>query len=182
MQNIAYNVFTLMECDTYYVVDVPTAPTQCKHCSAVIPNCVNCTSTTNCVLCIEGWVPMGSQCNLCSGIIFNCMICNSPSKCIDCMIGWPVAGGCTNVSKCISVVQNYSTGTSTCTACYPGFTLNSNYLCSCPTNYWVVMNYCTNIIGCIATRLVNSQVICSACDFSKKLALTNSICECMSGF
>ena len=123
-----------------------------------------------------------TQCHLCSDVIFHCLICTSPTKCINCMVGWLVAGGCTNVSKCISVVQNYSTKISMCTECYQGFVLNNNSLCSCPTGYWIVTSYCTNIIGCIVTKFIDSQVVCSACDLSKKLSLTNSICECMPGF
>ena len=109
-----------------------------------------------------------TRCHPCSDIIFNCLICNDLKICTYCMVGWPVTGGCTNVSQCISVVQNYSTNTSTCTACSSGIISNSS-LCPCPTGFWFVTSHCTNIIGCIATRLVGSQVICLTCDLSKRL-------------
>jgi len=110
-----------------------------------------------------------TRCHPCSDVMLHCPICASPTKCTNCTIGWPVAGGCTTVNQCSSVVQNYSTNTSICTACLPGFTLNNNSFCSCPNSFWTVTNHCTNIIGCIATRLVGSQIICLTCDLSKRL-------------
>ena len=141
----------------------------CILCSSAITSCVNCTNTTKCVTCIHGWIPDGSRCIRCQDVIFHCLICTNQTTCINCMVGWPVAGGCTNVSQCLSVVQNYSINTSICIACSPTFILNSS-LCSCPSGYWgVVMTYCTNIIGGITTRLISSQAICSAYGPSSKL-------------
>jgi len=145
-----------------------THGTQCIPCSSAIANCVNWTNTTKCVSSVIGWILDGSQCSFCSDVIFHCLICVNGTKCIDCMVGWPVAGGCTNVTQCVSVVQNYLTRSSPCTTCRPGFTLN-NSLCSCPNGYWVIVSYCINIVGCVATRLIGSQAICSACDPSKRL-------------
>jgi hypothetical protein len=64
---------------------------------------------------------------------------------------------------CVTAMLNSSNNISTCTACSPGSFFN-NSACYCQLGYWMITQYCTNIIGCITTKLINNQVVCAFCN------------------
>ena len=43
-------------------------------------------------------------------------------------------------------------------------------------------NYCTNVIGCTGTAIVNQTTACLLCDSLKGYVLTNGLCSCKIGF
>lgn len=86
--------------------------------------------------------------------------------------------------NCCGTKPVYFHQNSTCLrACPKDYIQSINKTCSlCSPGYWPVTNQCTNIYGCLATKVVNSVVICLVCNMTVKYAVSNNTCICSQGY
>ena len=160
----------------------------CYTCDSTGYNCLSCNSTTDfrtlygtrCVpisgyyennmtkaaLCQRG-VVVNYQCIPCNYFMQNCAVCTDQFTCTRCYIGSLVAGGCSTIVGCTSVSQSMINGVfySVCLACdqtyyYYNYT---DLKCYCKEGKQVG-DYCTTVLGCVATAMVGGKVVCTYCN------------------
>ena len=128
-------------CDLYSFWD--TANQVCQNCSAVIPNCLTCTSLTSCNYCSSGYYLLSGQCSACS--LPNCNTCSNATSCDQCASGsyWDTPSG--QCLSCMNGCAACATGNA-CLFCAMGFYKDGNNVCrSCP----VGCSACGSATGCI---------------------------------
>lgn len=127
---------------------------QCFPCS---PNCVACTSATNCTICASN-AYFNSTNN-------NCTVCNISSNCLTCNITYDKNGPITS-----------------CTACLPGFSLyiNGSSFGYCQTPCPVNCLTCFNSTNTPLNNNLTNNISCSACNPGFALTYDGFCLPCLS--
>lgn len=143
----------------------------CKPCSGISPNCLQCSDSINCQVCIIGFAEpncamcsLGKTgfncssciegyflesvkvCTLCSTINSQCLICSSNKTCSKCDIG---SKGIT-CSECM-VNYGFIRTTKTCYPCPTGFTSTGGTASCLDSSFSLLVNTTTN-----TTQLINN--------------------------
>ena len=95
-------------CPIHTFVDYTNDSSICINCTDFNPYCLNCTSKTQCIACIQTAALANGSCSLCFKHIFACQTCKSTVQCTQCFIGNLAPGGCTTVVGCTKVLQVYT--------------------------------------------------------------------------
>jgi len=147
--------------------------------------CLNCTSKTQCIACIQTAALLSGSCYLCFKHIFACQTCKSTVQSTQCYIGNLVPGGCTTVVGCTQVLQVYTpTLQGVCIDCNSSeFIYNfvqKKYDCKIGQ---LVGLHCTTIVGCLNTKKINNSIVaCTHCNSSLNYQLYNNTCVCAQGY
>ena len=83
------------------------------------PNCDQCSSSSYCTRCTDGYMLNGGRCLKCFDA--NCAQCpNQQNSCAQCFAGYMVTGG--KCAKCLDVnCAQCPNNTNSCTECFSGY-------------------------------------------------------------
>jgi proprotein convertase subtilisin/kexin type 5 len=145
-------VLTCSVCQPEYYLNA----TLCSSCSEVIPFCLTCQNSYQCVSCDYGYyLSSVLSCVSCIEVMPGCQLCTSGSLCSQCTEGYYLINNyCTLCNMALNHCFHCQyTGNTTlfCSTCEEGYYLGADYVCRACS---AALNLCT--------KCSNSQV-CLAC-------------------
>ena len=166
------NYYGCKECDTinnkcsscntgYYLAIDDNVKSQCKKCSDVVSNCIECSGKINsitCRKCENNYLLSENKCIKCkTGIYDACKTCDlaNPNFCGSCNTGYYNEPNKEKCKKCSDSINN-------CEECEYD-TVNSKVVCkACSLNY-----YLTSSKECAIACTIKPGIYCKACDTPK---------------
>jgi len=135
---------------------------QCVPCN--IPNCVQCSSLTNCTECAAGYYLLNGRCIRCPT---ECLTCSSGTTCTSCNVGYTLVNGkCMRECPSCCTSCTYSpTGNPICTSCINSFVYINGICASCSDG----ISHCINCRNCACTRCrpgyyLHNATSCLSCE------------------
>jgi hypothetical protein len=98
-------------------------------CLLTSPNCLQCSSSSQCSVCQAGFVNSSASVNVCLPLcaIPNCWRCSSSLTCISCNANYSLSSNKTQCTLACSVPNcNVCLNSTACSQCQVGYTLSNN--------------------------------------------------------
>lgn len=158
-------ISSLQSCLANYWLDNNAA-----NCIACDPNCFQCSSTTKCSICNQGYFLLSnytcsqcqSQCSSCTDAN-SCTLCANQTLYYNSTLGYCLSGSSSNCYISLNGTR--------CSQCMPGYYLNSSFLC-------IEVSSSQLISGCQVYSVNNATISCRNCSVGYFNASSGCIYGC----